>query len=183
MKKSVVRLGGLSTLVAFSIFTQPATAQVYLGSGYCEAIIGENYDIVSGVAITLQREVKLGNSRWRLNPMLHTGLLFNESKYPSRQGNTTTLSLSGPVSYDLVRFKKITLTPYLGPFISWLASYREDLFFETPGRIDRLFGGGETGLIVKLTFTEQFAVKLIPISAQFGNDFYRQAMLTLSFQL
>ena len=184
LKRNSVSLEAFFVLTALTLFTRPIMAQTYLGAGYAEAVIDDNFYIVNGTVVSVQREEKLGKSRWQVVPTLHTALLFNDRTYDNVSGHTTTLSLSSPVSFNLIQSERITVAPYVGPFVSWLFSYREGApFFLEPRQINRWFVGGETGLSVSFNFTDQWGVRLIPISAQFGNDFYRQAMFTLSFKL
>lgn len=174
----------LLAIVALGALTQSATAQVYLGAGYAETIIGDNFYIVNGVAISLQREVSLGEGRWRAIPTLHTALLFNDFTYNNVRGHATTVSLSPLVSYNLIQSGRFALAPYAGPFVSWLFSYREEpVFLLKPRAVNRWLVGGEVGLSVRYHLTDQLSAKLVPISVQFGNDFYQQAIITLSFKL
>lgn len=44
---------------------------------------------------------------------------------------------------------------------------------------NRWLGGVEVGASLSFAFTEQFGVKLTPVSAQISNDGFRQGMLVL----
>ena len=90
----------------------------------------------------------------------------------------------------MVRFKKIILAPYIGPSISWLASVNVDkvtadniLVISDIKQISRLQGGFEMGLAAYFQITDEFRIKLVPLSVQYGQDSFRQGMIILSFEI
>lgn len=192
IKQKLVLPSLFVSISILSICILPANAQTYLGVGYAgtynitESVIDDAY----GVVIITQREVSLGNSYWRLIPTLHTALLFSKLGDDNFPAHTSVLSLSPLIAYDLIRFKKVTLTPYLGPALTWLASINADQItvdnrttvFDLE-RINRLQEGFEMGLAAYFQITDQFRIKLVPLSVQYGQDSFRQGMIILSFEL
>jgi hypothetical protein len=151
-------------------------------------------DDVLGVAFTVQREIPLGEQqRWRVSSTLRFSFLVSGLYEQVFFAHTTTVSLTPRLSYDVLRFKKVTIAPYLGPSGIWLAAITaEDLDF--PGgpfvrrRVNRLMPGLELGGVVRITFTERFDVKIVPLSIQYGErlfqeDSFRQGSIALAFRL
>ena len=178
--------------LAFSTLALSAKAQTYVGLGYVEAynITESVLDDARGVVITVQKEVRFGDSHWQLIPTLHAALLFSNLEDDNFPGYASTVSISPLVTYDLVRFKKITLAPYVGPSLSWLASLNADkvtaddiLFVSDVRQISRLQGGFEVGLAAYFQIADEFRIKLVPLSVQYGQDSFRQGMIILSFEI
>ena len=183
-------MASLSVLGLIGWLAQPAVGQTYLGGGYSNLISVKTsvYD-AWGEAITLQREFALGNSRWQVNPTFHMGLLYADEAGGPFYNHTTTLSISPHVAYQLIRFKKIAFAPYVGPYLAWHNSLEEgfpynsgdDLYLVTRG--NRWVKGAEVGASISVAFTEQFSVKLTPLSVQLGNDGFRQGLYLLTFRI
>ncbi len=176
----------LSILALIALLAQPVFSQTYLGAGYTEFLKRDisRYD-AQGAVITVQREVTLGDSRWQLSPTLQAGLL--RDYFPDQDyflNRTVTLSLSSQVGYQLVRFKKLTVTPNAGPYAAWFSSVLGTNVIGEEGiylaeSTNRWLGGVEVGASLSVAVTEQFGVKVTPLSAQIGNDGFRQGMLVL----
>lgn len=162
--------------------------QTYLGGGYTWFISTKKsfYDVQGG-AITLQREIALGDSRWQVAPTLQVGFLYDGAKGDFFLNRTTTLSLSPSVAYELIRFKKLTVAPYVGPYATWFSSLQGFSLlsegFYAVERVNRWIGGVEVGAAFSIAFTEQFSVKLTPLNAQLGNNGFRQGMVLLLFRI
>ena len=178
LRQNITALGALAFIV---LLAQPVLSQTYLGGGYTEFLNREisRYD-AQGAVITVQREIALGDSRWQLSPTLQAGLLrdyFSDQDYFLNR--TITLSVGSQVGYQLIRFKKLTVTPYVGPYAAWFSSVQgtnvigEEGIYLTEST-NRWLGGVEVGASLSVAFTEQFGVKLTPLSAQIGNDGFRQ---------
>ncbi len=177
----------VTILVLIGGLTQPVFSQTYLGAGYTEFLKRETsgYD-AQGAVITVQREITLGNSRWQIAPTLQAGLL--RDYFPDQDyflNRTVTLSLGPLVGYQLVRFKKFTLTPYAGPYAAWFSSVQgtnvgfgeEDIYLVES--TNRWLGGVEVGASLSFAFTDQFGMKVTPVSGQISNDGFRQGALLL----
>ena len=183
LRQNITALGALAFIV---LLAQPVLSQTYLGGGYTEFLNREIYRYdAQGAVITVQREIALGDSRWQLSPTLQAGLLrdyFPDQDYLLNR--TVTLSVGPLVGYQLIRFKKLTVTPYAGPYAAWFSSVQgtnvigEEGIYLTEST-NRWLGGVEVGASLSVAFTEQFGVKLTPLSAQIGNDGFRQGMLFL----
>ena len=176
----------ISILVLIGGLAQPVLSQTYLGGGYTEFLNREisRYD-AQGIAMTVQREIVLGDSRWQLSPTLQAGLL--RDYFPDQDyflNRTVTLSVGSLVGYQLIRFKKLTVVPYAGPYAAWFSSVQgtnvtgEEGIYLTEST-NRWLGGVEVGASLSFAFTEQFGVKVTPLSAQISNDGFRQGMLFL----
>ena len=186
---SSIRLSILlfGVLLLVGLLTQSVMGQTYLGGGYTEFF---NRKIIKhdaqGGAISLQREMTLGDSRWQLAPIFQAGLLRDYMPEDDFFLNrTVTLSVSPLVAYQLIRFKKFTFAPYVGPYVGWFTSLtgtnvgfgEQDIYLVE--KDTRWLGGVEVGASFSFAFTEQFGMKLTPISAQLGNNGFRQGMLLL----
>ncbi len=176
----------ISILVLIGGLAQPVLSQTYLGGGYTEFLNREisRYD-AQGAVITVQREITLGDSRWQLSPTLQAGLLrdyFPDQNYFLNR--TVTLSVGSLVGYQLIRFKKLTVVPYVGSYVAWFSSVQgtnvigEEGIYLTEST-NRWLGGVEVGASLSVAFSEQFGVKVTPLSAQISNDGFRQGMLFL----
>ncbi len=171
-------------LILIACLTAPlASAQVYVGAGYIESLFLEvsTVDDAHGFNISIQKVQRLGSSRWRAEPGLQLGFLYSNIGRNFQPSYANTLSLTPAVSYDIIKARWITLTPYAGPFVNWITGMKAgDLLFK-PEQYNAWFVGVEIGLGIYLSFSENFSVKLVPFSYQTGNKLYRQGTISVLF--
>ena len=175
-----IRIGGRMVLiVALTLLPIISFSQTYLGAGYAEFIGESTFDDNAGIIITVQREFALNkiSTRLRINPTLHTSLLYQELDDDFFPHYGSILALTPLISYDILRFRAFSLTPMVGPFVAWRVSLQQDNIILFGEQISEFHGGLEIGLAATITITEKFGIKIIPISAQFGGITYSQGTL------
>ena len=170
-------------VVAF-LFAHATPAQVYIGGGYAEGYLTEGAeDDAKGIVISAEKDFKIGSGRWKLITAMHIGILYSNMGRQYFPAYSTTLSISPRISYDIIKLKRLTIAPFAGPFASWLTGIQAgDLSFK-PQQIGGLRYGAEIGLATYIAIHRKLHIKLVPVNIQYGNNFFKQGMVSLLIAL
>ena len=169
--------------VAF-LFAHATPAQVYIGGGYAEAYLTEApEDDATGIVISAEKEFKIDSGRWKLITAMHIGILYSKMGQQFLPAYSTTLSISPKISYDIIKLKRLTLAPFAGPFAGWLTGIQAGDLLYKPQQIGGLRYGVEVGLAANIAIHKKLHIKLVPVSIQYGNNFFKQGMVSLLIAL
>lgn len=165
-------------LVFLSLTINHSFSQTYLGLGYAGGNIEtelSSLDEASGVSVSLIREIKLGESRWRLDPTLNMAFLFSKIDRNISAFYTTMTSISPVVSFEIIQKKRLFLAPSLGPYANWVITKGGDYSYYNSATsqfiyesyfVNEVKFGFEFGLSANILIGDNFSMKIVPLNYQ-----------------
>ncbi len=179
----------LTFLIVFLLtisFSIPGYTQVYFGGGYTDFYSDDFFfNNMKGVSIDLQKEIPLGeNSKWSVVPIIHIGILYSRIDNEILSNYTTSFSFTPAVSYRVLKWGIFELSAFGGPFANYVLGLQggDPLLFESSKR-SYFRAGAEFGISSTFHVTDNFSIKLVPFSAQFGNRDFRNGLFSIYFSL
>ncbi len=183
-----MKLKILLSFLLFGYLLSPfnGCSQMFIGGGYTETYInGSAFNDVKGLSIDLQKEISISESnKWKIIPMAHIGFLTTRIEQEFSPAYTTTVSITPAISYRALKFGFLEVDAFGGPFASYILGLEggDSGIFESNKR-SFLRGGLALGLSTTLKITEKFDIKFVPYSIQFGNNGFRNGLMSLYFKI
>jgi len=167
----------VAAFIFLSLFSTPLFSQTYFGVGYAGGRLSvSGLDAAQGLSFYLIKEIKLGDSRFRIDPAMNTALLFSEiNENPITAFYSTMTSLTPVIAYELIQSKRVTVAPFIGPYANWVVGSRAGSILFEPSYINEVRFGFEVGLAANILIKDNFSIKIIPFDFQvtrFEGDAY-----------
>lgn len=159
-------------------------AQVYVGGGFVYASLSPSgLDDVTGFGVEFQKEINSEDTRFVFSPTVRFTMLNSTMYRDANAFYANSLSFSSILAYKVIDRKRFSISPYAAPFAGWLLAIRFPDAINFAGYRDEMIYGLEFGLEFQVALNESLAVKINPITLQFGDNNFRQGMISVLFRL
>ncbi len=157
----------LIVIALFFIIKTQSFSQTYFGGGFAAGQLSvSGLDEAHGMSFYLIKEIKLGDSRFRIDPALNIALLFSSIDNATNPLFSTMTSLTPMFAYELIQSKRVVVAPFAGPYANWLIASRSSSILFEPNYMNEVRFGLGFGLAVDILIKDDFSIKIIPFDYQ-----------------
>lgn len=148
-------------------------SRTYFGGGFAGGLLSTSgLDEALGVSFKLQKEIGLGESRFRIDPTLNISLLYSTIDRDIDPFYSTITSLTPAIAYKLIQSKRLIVTPFVGPYANWIIGSRSGSVLFEPAYINEIRFGFEFGLAANILIKDNFSIKVIPFTYQVYEGYF-----------